>query len=200
MIERFLKAKHWQMFLLTVGVPMVFQFAIMGSMFASIGANKAPNPDFLFSFMSLFAIMMLIFTGVIFGWYWSVAIGLQNVIPEEFKLSTNKFKFFLLFPLVYIFFFLAYFATAFSSGVPNPFVFAIIFPLHLFSMFCMFYCLYFVAKTFKTAELQRKVSFNDYAGEFFLIWFFPIGIWIVQPKINQMVEKEEPSNGIYKTY
>ena len=64
----------------------------------------------------------------------------------------------------------------------------VIIPLHLFSMFCIFYCLYFVAKTFKTVELQREVSFSDFAGEFFLFWFFPIGIWIVQPKINKMIE------------
>jgi hypothetical protein len=28
----------------------------------------------------------------------------------------------------------------------------------------------------------------DFAGEFFLLWFYPVGIWIVQPKINKMVE------------
>jgi hypothetical protein len=64
----------------------------------------------------------------------------------------------------------------------------IVFPLHLFSMFCIFYCLYFVAKTFKTVELQREVQFSDFAGEFFLIWFFPVGIWVIQPKINKMIE------------
>ena len=66
---------------------------------------------------------------------------------------------------------------------------AVIVPLHLFSMFCIFYSLYFVAKTFKTVELQREVNFSDFAGEFFMIWFYPIGIWIVQPKINKMIEK-----------
>ncbi len=65
---------------------------------------------------------------------------------------------------------------------------AIIVPMHLFSMFCIFYSLYFVAKTFKTVELQRETAFSDFAGEFFLIWFYPIGIWIIQPKINKIVE------------
>jgi amino acid permease len=60
--------------------------------------------------------------------------------------------------------------------------------LHLFSMFCTFYSLYFVAKTYKTVELQREVSFSDFAGEFFMICLCPIGIWIVQPKINKMIE------------
>ena len=69
--------------------------------------------------------------------------------------------------------------------------FAVIFPLHIFSMFCIFYCLYFVAKTIKTIELQRQVTFSDFAGEFFLIWFFFIGVWILQPRINKMIADDK---------
>ncbi len=63
---------------------------------------------------------------------------------------------------------------------------AIIMPLHFLAMFCMFYNLYFAAKTIKLAELQRQVNFGDYAGEFFLMWFFPIGVWWLQPKVNRL--------------
>jgi hypothetical protein len=31
---------------------------------------------------------------------------------------------------------------------------------------------------------------NDYIGEFFLFWFFPIGIWFIQPRINNIVSKD----------
>jgi len=60
-------------------------------------------------------------------------------------------------------------------------------------MFCMFYIIYFVSKTLKMAELQRNVSFSDYAGEFFLIWLYPIGIWFVQPKINELAHRVSTS-------
>ena len=62
----------------------------------------------------------------------------------------------------------------------------IILPLHLFSMFCIFHSAYFVAKTIKIAELQRKVGFSDFLGEFFLLWFYIIGIWVLQPKVNKL--------------
>ncbi|WP_238388512.1 hypothetical protein, partial [Christiangramia aestuarii] len=62
-----------------------------------------------------------------------------------------------------------------------------IIPLHLFSMFCMFYLLYFVSKTIKTVELKRSVTFSDFVGEFFMIWFFPIGVWFIQPRINKII-------------
>lgn len=169
----------------------------MGIIFANIEANNNPDPEFMFSYMKFFPIMMLLFMGVFFGWFWSVAIGLQRMIPDEIKLKVNRFKFFLLIPIVYIIFFLGFIMTSFTSGGPNPGIFAVILPLHLFSMFCILHSLYFVAKTFKTAELKRKVTFSDFAGEFFMIWFYPIGIWIIQPKINKMIKEKHilPNNG-----
>ena len=199
MTEKFLKAKHWQLFLLTFGIPMIFQFVMMGTMFANIGSGNNPDPSSMFiSYMKLFPIMMILFMGVFFGWFWSVVTGLQKKIPDEAQMKLNRFKIFFFIPLVYILFFSIFIGGAmggFADGfnAPNPGIIggmiAVIFPLHLFSMFCIFHSLYFVAKTFKTAELKRKVSFSDFAGEFFLIWFYPIGIWIVQPKINKIIKE-----------
>jgi hypothetical protein len=68
-------------------------------------------------------------------------------------------------------------------------IFTVIVPIHLFSMFCIFYTIYFVAKTIKTVELKREVKFGDFAGEFFLLWFYPVGVWILQPKLNKMIKE-----------
>jgi hypothetical protein len=182
MIEKFLKAKHWQIFMITFGLPFLIQIVLVPM---TIMGN---DPMIM---MKIFPIIMILFIGGFFGWFWSISIGLQQVIPEEYRLNVGKFKIFLLIPVVYMIFFFGFFTTTFNSGGPNPGISAIIVPLHLFSMFCIFYCLYFVAKTFKTAELQRKVTFSDFAGEFFMIWFFPIGIWIIQPKINKMIENKD---------
>lgn len=182
MIEKFLEAKHWQIFMVTFGLPFLIQIVLIPM---TIMGN---DPMIM---MKIFPIIMILFIGGFFGWFWSISIGLQQVIPEEYRLNVGKFKIFLLIPAVYMILFLGFFTTSFNSGGPNPGIFAIIVPFHLFSMFCIFYCLYFVAKTFKTAELQRKVTFSDFAGEFFMIWFFPIGIWIIQPKINKMIENKD---------
>ena len=194
MIKTFLKAKHWQLFLLTFGIPMIFQIIMMGTMISGISSGNEPDVEVMFNYFKIFPIIMILFMGVFFGWFWSVAIGLDEKIPEPLKLNTGRFKLFFFFPIVYIlgisvfmfFMFSNLAGVATITGVGS--VVPIIFLLHLFSMFCMFYCLYFVAKTIKTAETQKKVTFGDFAGEFFLIWFFPIGVWIVQPKINKMIE------------
>ncbi len=144
--------------------------------------------------------MLVLSVGTLFCWLWSVAIGLQKKIPAGVNMKVTRFKVFFFIPIVYfvlIFSFIFMFVAPFINDAVlhnTPVMtgiefFPIIFPLHLFAMFCLFYCIYFVAKTIKTIELQREVTFNDFVAEFFLIWFHFIGIWILQPKINKMAEE-----------
>lgn len=46
------------------------------------------------------------------------------------------------------------------------------------------------AKTFKSVELKKRVTFAVYIGEAFLIWLSPIGIWLLQPRLNALVRSE----------
>jgi hypothetical protein len=196
--ERLLKAKHWQLFLLTYGIPIIVQVIVIGTMISSVVNRTPPDPASMFNYVKFFPLMMFAFTAVLFGWFWAVGVGLQSRLPGSVKMKTRSFRIFLLIPFVYILF-ISLGIGLLMNGLMNSIVnqnepgpvqmlsfIGIIFPLHLFSMFCIFYCMYFAAKTFKTAELQREVTFQDFAGEFFLIWFFPIGVWIIQPKINRM--------------
>ena len=70
MIDRFLKAKHWQLFLLTFGIPMVFQFAMIGALFANITIGNKPDPFYMYSYLKFFPIVMILFMAIFFGWFW----------------------------------------------------------------------------------------------------------------------------------
>jgi len=197
----FLRAKHWQLFLLTFGIPMVLYIIVMAGIFSNImhHPNQPPDPREIFGYFKLFPFIMVLFTGTLLGWEYSVAVGLQKIVPAHIKMKVTKFKTFFFIPVTYlsliVIFIFVILTTNFShTGAadfgPLFFIpFLIIIPIHLFSMFCLFYCLYFVAKTLKTVELQREVSFNDFIAEFFLTWFFPIGVWILQPRINKMIKE-----------
>ena len=183
--------------MLIFGLPVIFQFIAFANMFSSMLAQTTPNPEEMMQGMRWMILLVIPIYGVFFGWFWSVAIGLQSKIPEHVTMKVKKFKILFFIPLLYLLGMLVYFFFAFSSffqlnPIPNPQlilgVFAIILPLHLFSMFCIFYIMYFVSKTLKTVELQREVKFGDFVGEFFMVWFFPIGIWMIQPKVNKMIE------------
>lgn len=198
MIQFYLKAKHWQVFLLTFVLPFLFQIVMTGAViiqFQSLEPGEVPKfPSNLFL---LFAIVMLLYITFLFGWYWSIAIGLKEKLPQELKLKYERFKVFFFSPLVYFIlfgFFMSYFSELILNGEEPNFVFLLpifllVFLLHFYSMFCMIFIMYFTAKTIKSIELQREAHFSDYVLEFFLVWFLPVGIWILQPKINSFLSE-----------
>jgi hypothetical protein len=51
-----------------------------------------------------------------------------------------------------------------------------------------------VSKSLVLAETGKPASFYDYAGPFFLLWFFPVGIWIVQPRVNRLYSERLIAN------
>jgi len=179
----FLRLKHWQLFLLLFGIPIIFQFVIMGSVIFS------NNPN---TMLTAFPLMMFLIVAIFFGWFYALGTNLHKKLPIDTPMNLTKFKIFLFIPVVYmvlISLFMVVLVPALVVNGPQSFTsFAIIFPIHIFSMFCIFYCLYFISKALKTVESQRQVTFSDYAGEFFLIWFYPIGIWLIQPRINKLFE------------
>jgi hypothetical protein len=182
----FLRLKHWQLFLLLIGIPFIFQFVIMGSVIFSNNSNIM---------LTAFPIMMFLIVAIFFGWFYALGTNLYKKLPIDTPMNLMKFKVFLFIPVAYMVLISLFMLVAFPGFVdngPESFAsFAIIFPIHIFSMFCIFYCLYFISKAMKTVEWQRQVTFSDYAGEFFLIWFFPIGIWLIQPRINKLFETAE---------
>jgi len=51
--------------------------------------------------------------------------------------------------------------------------------------------LYSTAKAEKTALLKRKVKREEVVGDFFVTCFLFLWIWMMQPKINEMIQCEE---------
>lgn len=169
-------------------------------MFSTLMHASKPDPSIVFEQFKFFPVIMIFFVAGLFGWLWSIAIGFQQQIPENIKMKINRFRIFFFIPLIYIV--LISFGISIllnnlpdfieKNSQPNMGIIGglmiILVPLHLFSMFCIFHTLYFVAKTYKTVELQRETTFSDFVGEFLMLWFYPIGIWIIQPKINSIVD------------
>jgi len=177
----FLKAKHWQLFLSFVGIIFIFQILFV----LIIAINN--NIDY---FGIPLAILLLFFL----SWFYFLIVGLNKKIENpNLTVKTEYLWILMLFPVLYILIIFTIFPGGFRISTQgetdaNPIWLLIIFPIHLFSMFCIFYLMYKAAKTIKIVEVQKSVKFVDFAGEFFLLWFFPIGIWFLQPKINKLAE------------
>jgi hypothetical protein len=162
-------------FLLLVVAPSV------GFFFCSLFLTNHPRAGSMM--MTGMAIFAMIFLLAFVAWMGSLGQFLNSILPPELRLRTAFFRFALVYPVFYIFVFFKVFI------VPGPIPYLGVFiSLHLLGMICMFYDVLFVSKALVLAEKGRPVSFIDYAGPFFLLWFYPIGIWIIQPRVNALNE------------
>ena len=175
----FLRAKHWQIFLLLFGALTAAELAMMSSIVATSTLENSGHINLIL------ASGMLIFTVCFLGWFWSMGSFLTSIVQPVLRLRMGFFRFAVVFPAIYIPVFIALLQN------PNPTAFAVILPFHFFAMYCMFYLLYFVSKSLVLAETGKSASFYDYAGPFFLIWFYPVGVWIIQPRINRLYAQHE---------
>ena len=171
----FLRAKHWQIFFLLFGIGY-----IGGAAALLLPLANARSPEDLLRVNLPFGVVMVLSMFCLVAWLWSIGSFLNSIGQPALRLKLGFFRFALLYPAVYIIVFLVLFGTT------KPAVIAVIFPLHFFAMFCLFYDLYFVSKSLALIETGKLVSFYDYAGSFFLLWFFPIGVWFIQPRINRL--------------
>ena len=137
------------------------------------------------------SLISILFIVVLLGWFYAVCVNLNQKLPDTVKMNLKKFKWLFFTPIIGMFLFYTFvYVVLFenvSKGIElNLGIFALIIPLYLFSMCCLFYCIYFNAKSFKAVELQHSVTFGDYVWEFLLFLFFPIGVWLLQPRINKI--------------
>jgi len=121
-----------------------------------------------------------IFLGIpIYLWLWSIGTKLQSDKVKVNEIKLILFKISVIYPIAYFVFAIYY---LFTNGW-------FLMPLHFAAMFSTLYAMIFAAKRLKSAELDREAKISDYLGDFFLVWFFPIGIWILQPRIHKLIEK-----------
>lgn len=173
----FLKTPHWGLFLLLFVLPIIgLPFTMFGVFLGSTLILAIIY--FLFVFMPL---------ALFICWVFSVGQllyhSLESTDNQEVSDKLLRFNFYytlLYMALIYI---LAF--VTFNSDIVSAPLFL---PLNLYVIFCLFYGFYFVSRSLAIIE-GKGANIGDYIGYFFLVWFFPIGVWIIQPKINRLYQE-----------
>jgi len=158
-----LRARHWQLFTLLIGLTCVR---------ASIESGTP---------ISLSALLAaIVCSAFVPCWCWSVGSFLNSRVRHDLRGSLSFFRRAVVFPVVN----LAVFEIA--RGRIRPSYVAALLPFHLFALICVIFEIDFVCMNLVLAETQTRVRFRDYAGSFFLLLVFPVGIWFLQPRINRL--------------
>ena len=159
----FLILKHWQLFLICYMTAILF-----------IATSDS----------SFWILTFLLYESIIAGWIYSIGKIANNNNSKNKIENYHENLWFILFIISFIPF--GYFS---HSKTPNNDLLDL--AAVLFEVFTAFKLVNFSAKAIKQNELKKDLKFTDYLNEFFLIAFLPIGIWIIQPKMNKMMKKKK---------
>lgn len=164
-MKSILRLKHWQIFLVLVISGIMYNFTIEGDQLST---------------------MIIRIVGAIIYSLWPILTGneLNQFLPKK---VTVNFNFFLINILISLCTFISILVLSNGEGMTFTGIYAI--PM-FYVFFAILYCLAFPAKLLNCIETGKEVSMGQYLGDFFLVFFLPIGIWFLQPRINKVVENE----------
>lgn len=64
-----------------------------------------------------------------------------------------------------------------------------ILPFHFGAMFCIFLLMILTSRTIIKFEKEENLKESSGIGLFFGIWYYFIGIWYIQPKLNEYIKR-----------
>ena len=163
----FLKLKHWELFLM-LALPTIL--CLMFSI---------PFKPLIVSTVGLF--MML----VLFLWMLSIGIWSNRQLDPSRQRSPLLFIAGLGLPIVYLLAYIILVVPELTSGQPvKPKLW--MFPLHMLSLAGIFYGIWYTAGQLKTLLESKDADYMIFSNTFFMLFVFPLGVWLIQPGVNQL--------------
>jgi hypothetical protein len=191
----FLRARHWQLFLL------LFCTQLLGPKLLTIVRTfVAPGPGLdaaglVGRILAAFGIVCWV------AWIGSIGTFFNRLNQPSKRGPARFFQFTLAYTALYMValdVFLSNASPLISASGAHPIgTFATLnfyFTLPLVAILCAFYAFYFAAKSLVMAQSPGPVGFRDYAGPMLMIWFFPAGLWFIQPGINRLYAQLKDSH------
>lgn len=169
----FLQLRHWELFLmlaLPTALVLLFRIPLKPLVVASIG---------------LFLMIVL------FAWMISVAVWSNQRLPPERQRSPALFVAGLIVPIVYALMYIVLYLPQLEAGGPPARPPVWLFPMHMLSMAGIFYGLWYTARQYKSLQESVDADFLIFSSTFFLLFIFPLGIWIIQPSVNALYYRLE---------
>ncbi|MBR4713376.1 MAG: hypothetical protein IKP27_06850 [Paludibacteraceae bacterium] len=217
MDKLFLKMKHWQLFLLLylpIIVDLIWMLKFQYSFLSKIKDLNGPvNPAEIAPSSSYTSHFSFIFYIVWACYLLTLLHALNDRVPTQLKINLKIPRLSIILPFAYLC--LSGIISLFVNGLEpldlntmesvsgKWIIFAtlislISIPFNLFLILCGLYSLYIVVKLLVTAEKQRESKFDDIIAELVLLFIYPIGVWIIQPRINKLFEQENLESQVEK--
>lgn len=167
-----LKLKNWQLFLISFILPWILSFLYL--FFVDLETFKAVD--------KLMGAISLMYYSVFLAWNYKVVKTFNKNFDALTKKQVKQLDWLIIILVIYI----LYLTTHMSKFFPDSvFVSILLWFLILSASFSFFYIVFCTAKTLKYIQLKNQLRTSDIIVEMFVIFYFPIGVWWLQRKVNQ---------------
>jgi hypothetical protein len=169
------RAAPWEIFGIVVG-GFVIGMAVMGF-------SRGEAFEMYGNFMSI-----LVLLGGFTGWLFTLGKSLLENIPGSGRRSVWLFQFNVAYILVFSALFAAYVGkmnAEHNSGHLAD-IAIVAYLLHAYLLLALIQIYHRVAKSMIAFESTLGTEQSTYAATFIQLWFFPIGIWYLQPRIQRL--------------
>jgi hypothetical protein len=158
-IKRIFLAKHWLVFTVIMIPSIIRKFYHHGD-----------------------TVLYLLFFVCYIGWLLLIGTGLKSMR----RVPVMNYKLFVVAGVL-----LVLVAVTFRILLPAQLIFenAVIVPVVVVVLVSLIILHSFIAKNIKIQEKGNDIDINDYFGDILLLMFFPIGIWVIQPRLNKLADK-----------
>ena len=175
-MKRIIKLKHWQVFsILSIFYILIFVFQQTE---ISIGTLTS---------LELIIASTIILLILFFLWFMSIGLFLNQIPDNPYHFR----KYLLIFAGVSCilgYSFLNLQRLGLENNIIPMWLSMVTFP---FTFWGIIYVFYKVPKSLKSLELGQKAKFSDFFLDLILFALFPIGIWIIQPRLNKIYQVNE---------
>lgn len=171
----------WQVFLL-IGVPF-FAAAYL----ATPGPGQRGGVLEMEATFSRMTLALMPAAIALYAWIWSIGDASNRAASERARRPDRFFNFALPYAFAYLIF--AYFFFPSPGKMDDPVVpIGLVMILHVFAVACTFYAIASAAMRLRSFETGDRAGFRNALGTFFMIWFFPLGVWFVQRRVNRAAD------------
>jgi len=169
-----LKLKNWQLFIITFLLPIIIVLIKL----STVDQESYTTEEF----NSFLAPISIIYYALLIIWNYRVT---KTFNKFETALTQKQLKLLDLLLTVLIIY-VIYQITHEFLGISQLLITTILYWIFtLTSVFAVFYIIYCSAKTIKYLQLKNQLRTPDIIIEMILIFYFPIGVWWLQKKVNR---------------
>jgi hypothetical protein len=152
-------------------------------------------PDLILTYFPFALALFLIGLANSFAWVWVIVHELKKTVKS---INTKLFNIAFWIPFIYIWsiigFILFNLFVRKVKSVNQQVEVIVLTILAVLSVCCIIYGLMFVGRLVKITEAGKKLPIKEHIVESVLMLFPPIGLWIIQPRINRIIARQRLIN------